>query len=182
MSKDVASKKDDIQQLNRELEVTEQTCSSMQKSFQEFCPDIRHQETEVKRLRNRYSNINSQLQQRSERPSSLLYTVCLLFTWGKYSASDCELYPQTFYSKGQLCCKRPSIRTRNFTAPSNRSLLSSSICPTTRFSLVKVCRKSMPSKTLRWSVLNFTATRFKMVDLNISDNSGFWEFSVIPTQ
>lgn len=88
MSKDVASKKDDFQQLNRELEVTEQACSSLQKSFQEFCPDIRHQETEVKRLRNRYSNINSQLQQRSERPSSLLCTVCLLFTWGKYNASD----------------------------------------------------------------------------------------------
>ncbi|XP_067237291.1 envoplakin [Chanodichthys erythropterus] len=64
-SKDVASKKDDIQQLNRELEVTLQACSSLQKSFQEFCPDIRHQETEVKRLRNRYSNINSQLQQRA---------------------------------------------------------------------------------------------------------------------
>ncbi|XP_016108349.1 envoplakin [Sinocyclocheilus grahami] len=65
MSKEVASKKDDIQQLNRELEVTEQACSSLQKSFQEYCPDIRHQETEVRRLRNRYSNINSQLQQRA---------------------------------------------------------------------------------------------------------------------
>uniref|UniRef100_A0A672QIU1 Envoplakin-like n=1 Tax=Sinocyclocheilus grahami TaxID=75366 RepID=A0A672QIU1_SINGR len=63
--KEVASKKDDIQQLNRELEVTEQACSSLQKSFQEYCPDIRHQETEVRRLRNRYSNINSQLQQRA---------------------------------------------------------------------------------------------------------------------
>ncbi|KAG1928651.1 envoplakin [Pimephales promelas] len=65
MSKEVSSKKEDIQQLNHELEVTEQVCSSLQKSFQEFCPDIRHQETEVKRLRNRYSNINSQLQQRA---------------------------------------------------------------------------------------------------------------------
>uniref|UniRef100_A0A8C1B6Y7 SH3 domain-containing protein n=1 Tax=Cyprinus carpio carpio TaxID=630221 RepID=A0A8C1B6Y7_CYPCA len=65
MSKEVAAKKDDIQQLNRELEVTEQACSSLQKSFQEYCPDIRHQETEVRRLRNRYSNINSQLQQRA---------------------------------------------------------------------------------------------------------------------
>ncbi|XP_016113825.1 envoplakin-like isoform X1 [Sinocyclocheilus grahami] len=64
MIKDVISKKDDIQQLNRELEVTEQACSSLQKSFQEYCPDIRHQETEVKHLRNRYSNIKSQLQQR----------------------------------------------------------------------------------------------------------------------
>ncbi|XP_073800045.1 envoplakin [Danio rerio] len=65
LSKDVASRKGDIQQLNGELEATEQTCSSLQKSFQEFCPDIRHQESQVKRLRNRYSNINSQLQQRA---------------------------------------------------------------------------------------------------------------------
>ncbi|XP_026096154.1 envoplakin [Carassius auratus] len=65
MSKEVASKKNDIQQLNRELEVTEQACSSLQKGFQEYCPDIRHQEAEVRRLRNRYSNINSQLQQRA---------------------------------------------------------------------------------------------------------------------
>ncbi|KAL0198738.1 hypothetical protein M9458_007278, partial [Cirrhinus mrigala] len=63
ISKEVISKKDDIQQLNRELEVTEQACSSLQKSFEEYCPDIRHQETEVRRLRNRYTNINSQLQQ-----------------------------------------------------------------------------------------------------------------------
>uniref|UniRef100_A0A8C1L9U1 Envoplakin b n=1 Tax=Cyprinus carpio TaxID=7962 RepID=A0A8C1L9U1_CYPCA len=62
--KEVISKKDDIQQLNRELDVTEQACSSLQKCFQEYCPDIRHQETEVKHLRNRYSNINNQLQQR----------------------------------------------------------------------------------------------------------------------
>uniref|UniRef100_A0A8C2GIV0 Envoplakin b n=1 Tax=Cyprinus carpio TaxID=7962 RepID=A0A8C2GIV0_CYPCA len=64
MRKEVISKKDDIQQLNRELDVTEQACSSLQKCFQEYCPDIRHQETEVKHLRNRYSNINNQLQQR----------------------------------------------------------------------------------------------------------------------
>ncbi|XP_065134317.1 envoplakin [Paramisgurnus dabryanus] len=65
MSKDVASRQDDIQQLNRELEVTEQACSSLQKSFQEYCPDIRHQESEVKRLRNRYATITSQLQLRT---------------------------------------------------------------------------------------------------------------------
>ncbi|KAK2916917.1 hypothetical protein Q8A67_001291 [Cirrhinus molitorella] len=65
LSKEVIAKKDDIQQLNRELEVTEQACSTLQKSFEEYCPDIRHQESEVRRLRNRYTNINSQLQQRA---------------------------------------------------------------------------------------------------------------------
>ncbi|XP_051988813.1 envoplakin-like isoform X1 [Xyrauchen texanus] len=65
MSNDVASKEDDIQQLNHELEVTEQASSSLQKSFQEYCPDIRYQESEVKRLRNRYYNINIQLEHRA---------------------------------------------------------------------------------------------------------------------
>ncbi|TRY95699.1 hypothetical protein DNTS_022110 [Danionella cerebrum] len=64
LGKEVASKKEDLQQLNSALELTEQSCSSMHKSFQEFCPDIHHQESQVKRLRNRYANINSQIQQR----------------------------------------------------------------------------------------------------------------------
>ncbi|XP_066531921.1 envoplakin [Hoplias malabaricus] len=61
---DVAAKKEDVQKLNRDIELTEQLCSHLQKSFQEYCPDINRQETEVKRLRNRYANINNQLQQR----------------------------------------------------------------------------------------------------------------------
>ncbi|KAL7826628.1 hypothetical protein AOLI_G00318370 [Acnodon oligacanthus] len=61
---DVAAKKDDIQKLNRDMELTEQLCGHLQKSFQEYCPDINRQETEVRRLRNRYANINNQLQQR----------------------------------------------------------------------------------------------------------------------
>uniref|UniRef100_A0A3B4CHT7 Desmoplakin SH3 domain-containing protein n=1 Tax=Pygocentrus nattereri TaxID=42514 RepID=A0A3B4CHT7_PYGNA len=64
LQKDVAAKKDDIQKLNRDLELTEQLCGHLQKSFQEYCPDINRQETEVRRLRNRYANINNQLQQR----------------------------------------------------------------------------------------------------------------------
>lgn len=64
MSKDVSSRKADVEQLNRELEVAEQASSSLQKSFQEYCPDIRHQESEVKRLRNRYATITNQLQLR----------------------------------------------------------------------------------------------------------------------
>uniref|UniRef100_A0A8B9HHT6 Envoplakin b n=1 Tax=Astyanax mexicanus TaxID=7994 RepID=A0A8B9HHT6_ASTMX len=62
--KDVVARKDEIQKLNRDLELTEQLCGHLQKGFQEYCPDIQRQETEVRRLRNRYANINNQLQQR----------------------------------------------------------------------------------------------------------------------
>ncbi len=166
MSKEVASKKDDFQQLNRELEVTEQACSSLQKSFQEYCPDIRHQETEVRRLRNRYSNINSQLQQRwsfIKRPFLayadifffLLRQVCFFTMLQTF-----ELYHKLFISQGHICCKMLSVKIRNLTVPSIRSLLSSPICPIMKFGLVKVCHKSMPSKTLRWSVLSFIGTDF----------------------
>lgn len=64
MSKDVSSRKPDVEQLTRELEVAEQASSSLQKNFQEYCPDIRHQESDVKRLRNRYATIPNQLQLR----------------------------------------------------------------------------------------------------------------------
>ncbi|XP_072531240.1 envoplakin [Salminus brasiliensis] len=64
IQKDVEARKDEIQKLNRDLELTEQLCGHLQKGFQEYCPDIHRQETEVRRLRNRYANINNQLQQR----------------------------------------------------------------------------------------------------------------------
>ncbi|KAK1785644.1 hypothetical protein P4O66_018995, partial [Electrophorus voltai] len=64
LSKDSAAMKEDVQKLNRDLELTEQLCAHLQKSFQEFCPDIRHQEADVRRLRNRYANINNELKQR----------------------------------------------------------------------------------------------------------------------
>ncbi|MCI4395277.1 hypothetical protein PGIGA_G00178520 [Pangasianodon gigas] len=61
---DVEAKKEDIQKLNKDLELTEQLCGHLQKSFHEYCPDIHRQETEVRNLRNRYANISNQLQQR----------------------------------------------------------------------------------------------------------------------
>ncbi|XP_017337059.1 envoplakin [Ictalurus punctatus] len=61
---DIAAQEEDIQKLNKDLELTVQLCGHLQKSFQEYCPDIHRQETEVRKLRNRYANINNQLQQR----------------------------------------------------------------------------------------------------------------------
>ncbi|XP_049416599.1 envoplakin-like [Epinephelus fuscoguttatus] len=65
MRKDVASKKDELNKLGRDLDLTAQACSSLQQSFNEYCPDIGRQENEVKQLKNRYTNVNNQLQERS---------------------------------------------------------------------------------------------------------------------
>lgn len=64
MRKDVASKKDELTKLGRDLDLTEQACSPLQQSFNEYCPDIRRQENEVKKLKNRYTFVNNQLQER----------------------------------------------------------------------------------------------------------------------
>lgn len=64
MRKDVASKKDDLNKLGKDLDLTEQACSSLQRSFNEYCPDIHRQQNGVKQLKNRYTTVNNQLQER----------------------------------------------------------------------------------------------------------------------
>ncbi|KPP79310.1 envoplakin-like [Scleropages formosus] len=64
LRKDVASKQDEMSKLNKDLEATEQLCSTLQKSYQEYCPDIRRQENQVNCLRNRYATLSNQLQER----------------------------------------------------------------------------------------------------------------------
>ncbi|KAK0149055.1 Envoplakin [Merluccius polli] len=65
MRKDLVSQQDDIFKLGRELELTQQSGSSLQKVFNEYCPDIHHQGAQVKQLRNRYTNLNDQLLERA---------------------------------------------------------------------------------------------------------------------
>ncbi|XP_063039899.1 envoplakin [Engraulis encrasicolus] len=67
IQKDVTGRKDDMLKLDRDLESTGQLCSSLQKNHQEYCPDLRRQEGVVKRLKNRFANLNNQLQQRSSQ-------------------------------------------------------------------------------------------------------------------
>uniref|UniRef100_A0A3Q0T5D6 Envoplakin b n=1 Tax=Amphilophus citrinellus TaxID=61819 RepID=A0A3Q0T5D6_AMPCI len=62
LNKDVASRKDELKKLGRDLDLTEQACSSLQQNFSEYCPDIRRQENQVKNLKDRYTNVNNQLQ------------------------------------------------------------------------------------------------------------------------
>lgn len=53
-----------MKKLGEDLEATEQLCSSLQQGYQEYCPDIYRQRTEVKQLQNRYANVANQLKER----------------------------------------------------------------------------------------------------------------------
>lgn len=61
---DVASKKNELVVLGRDLDMVEQACTPLEQSFTEYCPDIYHQQNKVKSLKNRYTMINNQLQER----------------------------------------------------------------------------------------------------------------------
>ncbi|XP_056608310.1 envoplakin [Triplophysa dalaica] len=98
MRKDVSSRKTDVEQLTRELEVAEQACSSLQKNFQEYCPDIRHQESDVKRLRNRYATIPNQLQLRT--------------TLLKEAASKDQEFENTVHSLNAFLINMPNNKIR----------------------------------------------------------------------
>lgn len=60
----MAGAQDDMKKLSQDLETTEQLCSSLQQGYQEFCPDIQRQGTEVKQLQTRYANVANQLNER----------------------------------------------------------------------------------------------------------------------
>uniref|UniRef100_A0A3B4ZBW0 Envoplakin-like n=1 Tax=Stegastes partitus TaxID=144197 RepID=A0A3B4ZBW0_9TELE len=62
LSKEAASRKDELNKLGRELDLTEKASSSLRQNFNEYCPDIQRQGTQVKNLKNRYANVNNQLQ------------------------------------------------------------------------------------------------------------------------
>uniref|UniRef100_A0A8C5BKV9 Envoplakin a n=1 Tax=Gadus morhua TaxID=8049 RepID=A0A8C5BKV9_GADMO len=60
----VSGSQDEIKKLGQDLEQTEQLCSSLQQGYQEYCPDIRRQGTQVQQLQNRYTNLSNQLKER----------------------------------------------------------------------------------------------------------------------
>ncbi|XP_024145405.1 envoplakin a [Oryzias melastigma] len=62
--KSVTAAQGDMKKLSQDLEATEQLCSSLQRGYQEYCPDIERQKTDVKQLQTRYANVANQLQER----------------------------------------------------------------------------------------------------------------------
>lgn len=55
-----------MQRLSEDLEATEKLCSSLQQGYQEYCPDIGRQRSDVTRLQGRYARVANQLQERLE--------------------------------------------------------------------------------------------------------------------
>uniref|UniRef100_A0A673I8P2 Envoplakin-like n=1 Tax=Sinocyclocheilus rhinocerous TaxID=307959 RepID=A0A673I8P2_9TELE len=64
LRKDVAGTQSEMQKLSEELEALKKLCSSLQQGHQEYCPDIRRQEAEIKNLQSRYANVSNQLNER----------------------------------------------------------------------------------------------------------------------
>lgn len=64
LQNDVNSKKNELNKLSSDLDLTEKACNPLKQSFSEYCPDIRRQENEVKSLKNRYTIVNNHLQER----------------------------------------------------------------------------------------------------------------------
>uniref|UniRef100_A0A3P9L8L1 Envoplakin n=1 Tax=Oryzias latipes TaxID=8090 RepID=A0A3P9L8L1_ORYLA len=62
--KSVAAAQGDMKKLSQDLETTEQLCGSLQRGYQEYCPDIERQKTDVRQLQTRYANVANQLQER----------------------------------------------------------------------------------------------------------------------
>lgn len=74
----MAAAQDDMKKMSQDLETTEQLCSSLQQGYQEYCPDIQRQRTEVKQLQTRYANVANQLKERWESHCSQINSVRLI--------------------------------------------------------------------------------------------------------
>ncbi|KAL2087222.1 hypothetical protein ACEWY4_018281 [Coilia grayii] len=66
LNKDVAKTQSQMQRLSEDLEATEKLCSSLQQGYQEYCPDIGRQRSDVTRLQGRYARVANQLQEREK--------------------------------------------------------------------------------------------------------------------
>ncbi|XP_068606672.1 envoplakin a [Brachionichthys hirsutus] len=62
--KPVAAAQGDMKKLSQDLEITEQLCSSLQKGYNESCPDIQRQKSDVKQLQTRYAFVANELHDR----------------------------------------------------------------------------------------------------------------------
>lgn len=73
LQKSVTSKKDELNKLGRDLDHVGQSCNPLKRGFNEYCPDLFRQEADVKRLKNRYTTVNNQLQERQGLLTQLLH-------------------------------------------------------------------------------------------------------------
>lgn len=177
MSKDVASKKDELKKLGKELDLTEQACNSLQQNLNEYCPDIRRQENQVKNLKNRYTSINSQLQERWEKSKDKIRHCC----------NQCTCVVVTYmyvFALGLLLCSKQSIKIRISRMPFSRWTSSWSICQIIRSNLRTEWQKLQARRMLRRWVevfcfvifILFTCINKTLMSVNKIAQVCFWLF------
>ncbi|XP_078519031.1 periplakin isoform X1 [Lissotriton helveticus] len=66
IASELQSKKGILTQAEQNFQKSKKTCSDLASRFQEHCPDIDREESEVKKLGQRYDNLNQQIQNRSQ--------------------------------------------------------------------------------------------------------------------
>ncbi|XP_078096913.1 periplakin [Mustelus asterias] len=66
MRSELKSKRPVLQEAEQNLNTVKKTCNALTDNFQEHCPDVERQATEVKKLNQRYDNLHKQLDIRSE--------------------------------------------------------------------------------------------------------------------
>uniref|UniRef100_A0A8C6S6K2 Periplakin n=1 Tax=Neogobius melanostomus TaxID=47308 RepID=A0A8C6S6K2_9GOBI len=66
MGSDLRAKRSVITETEQDLRLAKISCDTMAKKFQEHCPDIERQESEVQKLNKRYNNLNRQIDTRSQ--------------------------------------------------------------------------------------------------------------------
>lgn len=66
LRRELNNDEDKLQKVNQDLKKTEDSCKALELDFQEYCPDIKKQRTEVQKLNARFRNANDQLDLREE--------------------------------------------------------------------------------------------------------------------
>lgn len=66
LRRELNNDEDKLQKVNLDLKKAEDSCKPLELDFQEYCPDIKKQRTEVQKLNTRFRNANDQLDLREE--------------------------------------------------------------------------------------------------------------------
>ncbi|XP_032900428.1 envoplakin [Amblyraja radiata] len=66
LRRELNNDEDKLQKVNQDLKKAEDSCKPLELDFQEYCPDIKKQRTEVQKLNTRFRNANDQLDLREE--------------------------------------------------------------------------------------------------------------------
>lgn len=66
LKRELNNNQDKLEKMNQDMKRTEGCCKPLELDFQEYCPDIKKQKTEVEKLNNRFQNASDQLDLRED--------------------------------------------------------------------------------------------------------------------